>query len=163
MHRMPALQPLRAEHAPALLDFELANRAYFAASIPDRGDDYFARFEERLGELLAWQAEGRDFLHVLVEEGGEVVGRVNLVDAVDGCAELGYRIAERAAGRGLATAGVREVCGLAVARYGLTALRAETTVDNGASRTVLARTGFVTVGEAVVDGRTRIRYRLDLV
>ncbi|WP_329177746.1 GNAT family N-acetyltransferase [Streptomyces sp. NBC_01477] len=160
---MPALQPLRAEHAPALLDFELANRAYFAASIPDRGDDYFARFEERLGELLAWQAEGRDFLHVLVEEGGEVVGRVNLVDAVDGCAELGYRIAERAAGRGLATAGVREVCGLAVARYGLTALRAETTVDNGASRTVLARTGFVTVGEAVVDGRTRIRYRLDLV
>jgi hypothetical protein len=27
---------LRADHAPAVLDFELANRAYFAVSISDR-------------------------------------------------------------------------------------------------------------------------------
>jgi hypothetical protein len=38
------LQLLRADHAQALLGFETENRAYFAASIPDRGDDYFANF-----------------------------------------------------------------------------------------------------------------------
>src|SRR5688572_7723589 len=37
---MPELQRLRLGHAPALLAFEQANRAYLAASIPDRGDDY---------------------------------------------------------------------------------------------------------------------------
>ena len=53
---MPELQPLRLDHGPALLAFERENRAYFAASIPDRGDDYFATFAERHRELLAWQA-----------------------------------------------------------------------------------------------------------
>ena len=34
---MPELQRLRADHAPAVLAFELANRAYFATFISDRG------------------------------------------------------------------------------------------------------------------------------
>ncbi len=38
---MPELQRLRADHASAVLDFELANRAYFAASISDRGDEFY--------------------------------------------------------------------------------------------------------------------------
>jgi len=42
---MPELERLRAGHAPAVLAFELANRAYFAASVSDRGDDFFARSE----------------------------------------------------------------------------------------------------------------------
>lgn len=41
---MPELQRLAARHAPALLHFEQENRAYFARSAPDRGDDYFAEF-----------------------------------------------------------------------------------------------------------------------
>jgi len=44
---MPELKRLHAGHAPAVLAFELANRAYFAASISDRGDDYFAQFTDR--------------------------------------------------------------------------------------------------------------------
>jgi [ribosomal protein S5]-alanine N-acetyltransferase len=39
---MHVLQRLRRDHAAALLAFELESRAFFAASIPDRGDDYFA-------------------------------------------------------------------------------------------------------------------------
>jgi [ribosomal protein S5]-alanine N-acetyltransferase len=34
---MPELQRLHADHAPAVLAFELANRTYFAAFISDRG------------------------------------------------------------------------------------------------------------------------------
>ncbi|KOG46595.1 GCN5 family acetyltransferase [Streptomyces virginiae] len=160
---MPRIQLLRFDHAPALLAFERENRAYFAASVPDRGDHYFADFDQRHAALMAEQAAGACFFHVLVDGAGEVVGRVNLVDVADGAAELGYRIAEKAAGRGLATAAVREARGLAVAQYGLTALRAVTTLDNPGSRAVLARTGFVSTGEVDLDGRPGLAFACNLL
>ena len=40
---MPELQRLEAGHAPAVLAFERANRAWFAASISDRGDEFFTQ------------------------------------------------------------------------------------------------------------------------
>ncbi|MFC5070278.1 GNAT family N-acetyltransferase [Kitasatospora cinereorecta] len=159
---MTVLQRLRPDHAAALLAFERENRAYFAASVPDRGDDYFAGFDARHSELLAEQAAGLHHLHVLVDGEGSVLGRVNLVDVADGSAELGYRIAERAAGKGLATATVRKVCVLALAEYGLGVLRAVTTEDNPGSRAVLSRTGFEPAGEIVLDGRPGLRFTLDL-
>ncbi|MFI1449513.1 GNAT family N-acetyltransferase [Streptomyces virginiae] len=159
---MPRLQLLRFDHAPALLAFERENRAYFAASIPDRGDRYFADFDRRHAALMAEQATGLCFFHVLVAGDGEVVGRVNLVDVADGSAELGYRIAGRATGRGLATAAVREARDLAVTEYGLAELRAVTTLDNTGSRAVLARTGFVTTGEVDLDGRPGLSFVCDL-
>ncbi|MFD8983842.1 GNAT family N-acetyltransferase [Streptomyces sp. NPDC059564] len=155
---MPEMQLLRPDHASALLAFERENRAYFAVSVPDRGEDYFAGFDERHRDLLAEQDAGNCYFHVLVGAEGEVLGRVNLVDVADGGAELGYRIAERAAGRGLATSAVRDVCGLAADRYGLTSLRAATTLDNAASRAVLARAGFNVTGETRLSGRPGLTY-----
>ncbi|MEW2526155.1 GNAT family N-acetyltransferase [Streptomyces sp. NPDC047071] len=159
---MPELQRLRADHAPALLAFERENRAYFAASVPDRGDAYFAAFDERHRALLAEQETGACHFHVVVDGDGEVLGRVNLVDVADGSAELGYRIAKKATSRGLATSAVRQVCVLAATEYGLTSLRAGTTTDNPGSQAVLARTGFVPAGETVLDGRPGITYVRDL-
>ncbi|MET9483339.1 GNAT family N-acetyltransferase [Streptomyces sp. NPDC006638] len=149
---MPELQRLRPDHAPALLAFERENRAYFAASVTDRGDAYFAHFDARHDALLAEQAAGLCHFHVLVERGGEVVGRVNLVDVADGSAELGFRIAEKATGRGLATVAVRRILRLAATEYGLTSLRAGAARDNLASRAVLTRTGFTPTGESVLGG-----------
>ena len=159
---MPELELLRPDHAPALLAFERENRAYFAASIPDRGDEYFAQFDQRHSDLLAEQDAGLHFFHLLVNSDGEVLGRINLVNVADGSAELGYRIAEKAAGQGLATTAVRQVCSFAVADYGLTMLRAATTLDNNRSRAVLARTGFVPTGETLLGGRPGISYSLSL-
>ncbi|MFE4969491.1 GNAT family N-acetyltransferase [Streptomyces sp. NPDC056660] len=159
---MPELHLLRPDHAPALLAFEQENRAYFAATIPDRGDDYFARFEERHRALLAEQEAGTCYFHVLVGEAGEVLGRFNLVDVADGGADLGYRVAQRAAGRGLATSAVREIRVLAATRYGLSVLRAATTLDNAASRAVLARVGFTVTGETRLSGRPGLTYLLRL-
>jgi ribosomal-protein-alanine N-acetyltransferase len=150
--REPELQLVRADHAPALLAFEQENRAYFAASVSDRGDAYFTDFAERHRELLAWQAEGTNLFHVLVEPDGAIVGRINVFEVADGAADLGYRIAERAAGRGLATAGVRKVCALAAAEYGLSLLRAAAAV---AKR-------FVPTGELDLHGRPGISYRREL-
>jgi ribosomal-protein-alanine N-acetyltransferase len=158
----PDLQLLRLDHAPALLAFEQENRAYFAASIPDRGDEFFTTFDTRYAQLLAWQAAGTDYLHLLVTERSEVVGRVNLTEVADGSAELGYRIAQKAAGQGLATAAVRKVRELAATEYGLTRLRARATLDNPASRKVLEYNGFIAVGELILNGKPAISYICEL-
>ncbi|WP_406059089.1 GNAT family N-acetyltransferase [Streptomyces sp. NBC_01077] len=159
---MAVLERLRSDHAPALLAFERENRGYFAASVPDRGDAYFTDFEERHQALLDEQETGEIHFHVLVGEDGEILGRFNLVDVVDGAAELGYRVAEKATGRGVATAGVREVCRLAREEYGLSRLTAVTTLDNDGSRAVLGRVGFGAVGSVTLDGQPGTSYELDL-
>jgi len=145
---VPELQRLRADHAPAILDFELANRAYFAASISDRGDEYYDQFSERHKALLAEQEAGIAAFHVLVAEDGSVLGRFNLIFAGDGIAELGYRVAENAAGRGMATAAVKELCQRAAQQYGLRTLRAATSRENVASQKVLTKAGFSPAGPA---------------
>ena len=160
---MPELQRLRAEHAPAVLDFELANRAYFATFISDRGDEFFDHFTERYSALLAEQEAGTCVFHVLVGEDGTVLGRFNLYRLEDGTAELGYRVAQHVAGRGVATATVQELCRLAAAQYGLRTLRAETSHDNVASQKVLAKAGFVPVGPAEPGGRPGTWYQRGLV
>ena len=145
---MPELQRLRADHASAVLEFELANRAYFGASISDRGDEFYEHFIERHHALLTEQQAGVGAYHVLVAEGGSVLGRFNLIFVADGSAELGYRMAQHAAGRGLATATVRELCRLAAARYGVRKVRAATSLQNAASQKVLTKAGFLPVGPA---------------
>ncbi|GAA4512087.1 hypothetical protein GCM10023191_077210 [Actinoallomurus oryzae] len=145
---MPELERLRAGHASAVLAFELANRAYFAASISDRGDDFFDRFTDRYDALLAEQEAGVGAFHVLVDEDGSVLGRFNLIFVDDGTAELGYRVAQHVTGRGVATATVRELCRLAATRHGLHTLRAATAHSNPASQRVLTKAGFVPIGPA---------------
>jgi ribosomal-protein-alanine N-acetyltransferase len=145
---VPELQRLRADHAAAVLEFELANRAYFAASISDRGDEFYEQFTERHDALLTEQQAGVGAYHVLVAEDGSVLGRFNLIFVVDGSAELGYRVAQHAAGLGLATATVRELCELATAQYGLREVRAATSLQNAASQKVLTKAGFLAVGPA---------------
>jgi ribosomal-protein-alanine N-acetyltransferase len=142
------LKRLRAGHAPTVLAFEVANRAYFAASISDRGDEYFAHFADHHGAMLAEQEAGIGAYYVLLAEDGSVLGRFNLYRFEDGIAELGYRVAQRAAGRGVATATVQELCRLAAARHGLRTLRAATARENVASQRVLVKAGFVPVGPA---------------
>jgi ribosomal-protein-alanine N-acetyltransferase len=136
---MPELKRLHADHAPAVLAFEVANRAYFATSIPDRGDDFFDRFAERYEASLAEQDDGVCAFYVLV--------------------------AEQVAGRGVATAAVRELCRTAPATHGLRTLRAATSHDNTASRKVLTKAGFVPVGPAApadLGGTSGTWYQRDL-
>jgi ribosomal-protein-alanine N-acetyltransferase len=145
---VPELQRLHARHAPAVLAFELANRAYFAAYISDRGDEFYDQFTERHSALLAEQEAGIGAFYVLIAEDGSVLGRFNLYDLEDGTAVLGYRVGQHVAGRGVATTTVRELCRLAAARHGLRTLRAATARENAASRKVLTKAGFVPVGPA---------------
>jgi ribosomal-protein-alanine N-acetyltransferase len=163
---VPELQRLRAGHAPAVLAFELANRVYFATHISDRGDEYFDRFTELHSALLDDQEAGLGAFYVLVAGDGSVLGRFNLYDVKDGTAVLGYRVAQHVAGRGVATAAVRELCGLAAARYGLRTLKAAVSDTNVASQKVLARAGFIPAGPADpagLGGKQGTWYQRDLV
>jgi len=159
---VPELQPLRADHGPALLAFELANRAYFAESISDRGDAFFERFTDALNDQLIEQEAGVCAFYVLVGDDGSALGRFNLYDICDGTANLGYRVAQRVAGRGVATANVLELCRLAAREHGLRTLGAETSHENVASQKVLQKAGFVPVGPATPGGQPGTRYERDV-
>jgi ribosomal-protein-alanine N-acetyltransferase len=156
------LQRLRGDHSAAVLAFEAVNRAYFAASITDRGDEFFEHFSERHDASLAQQEAGMCAFHVLLNDDGMVVGRFNLYDIEDGAAEVGYRVAENVAGRGVATSTLRELCRLAAEQYGLDTLRAATTNENIASQRVLEKAGFVSVGPTDVAGRPGALYECAL-
>ena len=163
---MLELQRLDAGHALDVLAFELANRAYFAASISDRGDAFFDQFTEFYSASLAEQEAGGCAFYVLTGENGCVLGRFNLYDVKDESADVGYRMAERYAGRGLATTYLGELCQLAATEHALHTLRAAAAAANLASQRVLTKAGFLPVGPAdpaALGGKPGTWYQRDLV
>jgi len=157
---LPHLELLRADHAEVVLAFERDNRDWFAGQVPDRGDAYFAHFADRHTALLEEQQAGEGRFHVLVDDDGSVIGRFNLVLDGEGEADLGYRLAERATGRGLATTTVQQLCDDAAAQ-GITRVTAATTHDNPASQAVLRRAGFRQTGPAApeeIGGKQGVRW-----
>ena len=146
----------------AILAFELTNRAYFTSFVGDRGDDFYEQYPERHLELLSEQDTGECIFHVLVDPEGTVSGRFNLYDVVESSARVGYRVAQRVAGRGVATAALRQLCRLAQADYGLRLLTAETRSENRASRRVLEKAGFSATEDCEVAGQPGIRYTVRL-
>jgi ribosomal-protein-alanine N-acetyltransferase len=99
---------------------------------------------------------------VLVDEHGAVVGRFNLYDILDGTAAVGYRVAERVSGHGVATSGLRKLCRIAREDIGLRMLTAATGIENVPSQRVLARAGFALIGPTEVGGRHGSEFKLDL-
>ncbi|MBK7723214.1 MAG: GNAT family N-acetyltransferase [Austwickia sp.] len=142
------LEAVSLDHAAALLVFEITNRAFFAAHIGDRGDEFFKRFDDRLTALVAECDAGTSMSFVLIDDSDEIVGRVNISD-IDRPeeTELGFRVAERVQGVGVARRGVRRGLQEAAAA-GVTRVYARASAGNLASRRVLARCGFTATGPA---------------
>lgn len=138
---MFTLALLAEEDAADLLSFEHANREFFADWVGDRGEDWFATFADRHQALVAENRAGTSQLYIVRDATGEIIGRVNLYDTDTGIPDLGYRIAESAQGRGIATAAARRVLAAAL-DAGITEVHAKATNDNGASHKVLEHLGF---------------------
>jgi ribosomal-protein-alanine N-acetyltransferase len=160
-----ALELLTTAHGRSLERFERANRIFFAQRVGDRGDDFFENFDDRLATRVRENREGTSLYFVIVDAAGEVLGRINLsdVDRPD-LTELGFRVAEHAQGRGLATAGVVGALEVAAAR-GVRTVQARVDVANHASRHVLERCGFAPTGPVATPAGTTgtfIGYRKDL-
>ncbi|AGL18730.1 GNAT family N-acetyltransferase [Actinoplanes sp. N902-109] len=153
---MTSLERLTAGHADALLAFERDNRAWFARFVTDRGDAYFAGFAGHHAAMLAEQDAGTGHFHLLVTSDGAIIGRFNLFDVHDGQARLGYRVAERFSGRGLAKEGVRQVIARARTEYRLRRLTAGASPGNAGSLAVLRGTGFTVTGPDQPTGRWHV-------
>lgn len=84
----------------------------------------------------------------LVVEGGEVVGLCSLLQAPDaaGVVNIGYGVAKSRRGRGIARRAVADLIAWANDVSAITAIGAETSVENVASQRVLEQNGAVRLG-----------------
>jgi [ribosomal protein S5]-alanine N-acetyltransferase len=147
------LRPPAAEDLDQLLDFELRNRAFFEAHINARPADYYSADGVRAAIATARREAGEDkgYQFLVRDETGALVGRVNLSHvrrAHFHSAELGYRVAEHAQGRGIAREAVRQVLALAFDELKLVRVEATARDGNEGSARVLLRNGFSAFGRS---------------
>jgi [ribosomal protein S5]-alanine N-acetyltransferase len=147
------LRPPAAADLDELLDFELRNRTFFEAHINARPAAYYSADGVRAAiETARREAdEDKGYQFLLRDAGGTLVGRVNLSRvrrAHFHSAELGYRVAEAAQGRGVAREGVRQVLGLAFGELELLRIEATARDGNEGSARVLLRHGFSAFGRS---------------
>jgi [ribosomal protein S5]-alanine N-acetyltransferase len=140
------IRPLTVDDAAEVAALLVENRAFLAPFDPPR-DERFYTVEGQLERLE--RREDKHVFAILDEE--RIAGTASLSNVVRGplqSANLGYWIAERANGRGLATKAVAELIPVAFGELGLHRLEAGTLVDNLASQRVLAKNGFERIGLA---------------
>lgn len=142
-----------AGDAPALARILVANRDFLAPWEPVRPDDYFTVRGQReaVSESLDRHRSGLHVPFVILDDAGEVVGRINLNNVVRGAfqsASVGYWLAKDAGGQGFATQAVAEIVAHAFRELGLHRLEAGTIPENLRSQAVLRRSGFEQFGYA---------------
>ena len=143
--------PTRADF-PAWLDATRSSEASLRRWQPAWSDDYLteAAYRRRLALFDAERAGGQGFAFHLWRE-GRLDGAIRLSPVHGGArsaGRLGYWVADRAAGQGLATEAVHAVCGFAFERLRLARVEAAFVPENAASARVLAKAGFVREGLA---------------
>ncbi len=147
------LRPVTAADAAALAEAYVRNRSHLAPWEPVRDEEFFT--ERGQGAVLTvleeYRRAGRAARWVLADPAGAIVGSMTLNSIVLGpfrSADLGYWIDGGLSGRGLASAAVELVCGIAADGLGLHRVQAGTCLDNVASQRVLAKCGFEPIGMA---------------
>jgi len=139
------IRPLTADDAGELTALLVENRAFLTPFEPPRDE----RFYTVEGQAERLEREDKHGFAIL--DGGRITGIVALSNVVRGplqSANLGYWVAERANGRGLATQAVAELIPIAFGELGLHRLEAGTLVDNVGSQRVLEKNGFDRIGTA---------------
>jgi ribosomal-protein-alanine N-acetyltransferase len=139
------LRPLTSEDAGELAALLVENREFLAPFEPVRDDHFFTidgqreRIESEGSEAFAILSRGSHRRNVTI---------LNVVHGAFQSATLGYWVAARLGGHGLATRAVGEVLEIAFGELGLHRLEAATLVDNFPSRRVLEKNGFEPIGLA---------------
>lgn len=141
------IRELQMTDVQALLAFEIHNREWFESQIDARDPAFYSwtGVTDHIEDYLADFAVGVWHPFVIEDASGRIVGRANLkgIHSPRGCAEVGYRIDQRACGQGLATRALKHLIEAARMRWGLTQLVAYVYEHNIGSRKVLEQCGFV--------------------
>ena len=140
------------DDVPTLTRLAVVNREFMAPTSPHRDDAFFTEEGQRALVAAALDAHraGTTLPHVIVD-GDRVVGRITLNEIVRGpflSCHLGYWVAERDNGRGVASVAVRDIVQVAFGELGLHRIQAGTLQTNVASQRVLQRNGFERIGFA---------------
>jgi ribosomal-protein-alanine N-acetyltransferase len=151
---MPTVtRPLSEQDAGTLAALYSDNQEFLAPFQPLRPEAYFTEAGQReaVNALLAQQAVGTAVPLVIADSSGAVVGAVTIASIIRGAFQscsVGYWLAERVQGRGLATRALREAAELAFGDLRLHRIQAETATNNTRSQRVLTRVGFEQYGVA---------------
>ena len=144
---------LALDDAPALLEIAREDKKFLAPWEPQRDERWLTeagQLEEVRAKLEQYRL-GLALPHVVLDDDGELVGRVTLNNVVRGAFQscsVGYWIRSAVNGRGHATAAVRTMLRTAFDELGLHRVEAGTLVHNRGSQRVLERNGFVRYGLA---------------
>ncbi|GAB3216296.1 GNAT family N-acetyltransferase [Kineococcus gypseus] len=144
---------IESRDAEALAHLLVVNRDFLAPYEPLREQSYFTPAGQRADIHAALDAHerGAGLPRVVLDEGGQLIGRITLSGIVRGAllsCSIGYWIAQAAGGRGAATAAVAQMTEIAFGQLGLHRVQAETLVDNVRSQRVLQKNGFTRYGLA---------------
>lgn len=134
-----------------LFQFEKENRSYFESIGLGRSAEYYDKdsFIQINYNLIDEQKQGKHYMYLVIDENGNIIGRVNLTDVIPfplKKAELGYRMGSLFQGKGYATIAVAQVLKAAAEIHGLHRIEAGTSKENVSSQKVLNKNGFRYVG-----------------
>jgi ribosomal-protein-alanine N-acetyltransferase len=151
LDRLQLLPPSSAD-LPALLAFELDNRAYFERWVTARAPSYYHQEAIAAAIEQAQRERQQDLAYqYLARLDGQIIGRVNLTAVTRpyfNKATLGYRIGERFGGRGYATRVVALLLEEAFGTLELWRVEATARPQNMGSIAVMQRNGFHQYGHS---------------
>lgn len=150
---MTVTRLLTCEDVPALAELYRANRDFLAPFEPVRPEEFYTVEGHRavVQNALARYEQGTICPLVILNDAGDVAGRININEIVRGAFQsgnLGYWVSAGDNGRGLATRAISETIALAFGELNLQGLQAGTLLDNVGSQRVLERNGFTPIGVA---------------
>lgn len=139
-----SVRQIHIDDIAALWSFEQENRAWFEQWVPPRPEGYFERdtFGQTTVSLINEAGNGTAYMHLILDNEEQIIGRINLLDITGSTANLGYRIGKKANGRGVASQACKNMLNMAASDYELREIRAESLDNNPASIAVLVKCGF---------------------
>lgn len=155
------IRALTPADASAVLEFELANKSFFAQSIEARPDDFYQleAVQLHIADFIALNQQGLALATLIFNSADELIGRATIkdIDMVSQSAYVGYRIAEQWSGHGVASFALQALIRQAKLLK-LRMLLACVSTENQASKRVLVKAGFQQMETipkvAIVQGKT---------
>lgn len=138
-------ETLSGKHLDLLFKFELENRQWFESLISSRGDHFYtyAGVKKQLSDSILQAALGTHYSAVLIVNDA-IIARGNLKEicTVNNRCSVGYRVAEKYAGKGYASYCLTKLIQIAKSSYLINTVEAKVLDNNPASISVLKKQNF---------------------
>jgi ribosomal-protein-alanine N-acetyltransferase len=146
------IRVVTVDDAGPITELRRVNEEFLAPWEPWREKAFLTEDHQRqvIDQALARHGAGTELAYVILDD-GQIVGRITVSNIVRGpfhSGNLGYWVGREHNGRGVGTAAVAAMLGVAFEEVGLHRLEAGTLLHNLGSQRVLRRNGFLEIGMA---------------